>query len=100
MHELGIATGVLDSVVKVANENRALSVKKIDIVIGKKAAIIDEMFTEAFNALKELEEYSVCKNALISTKLVDGKDENIKWLDGLSPIEENIQCILEEYSGK
>ena len=28
------------------------------------------------------------------------KDENIKWIDGLAPLEQNIQCILEEYSGK
>ena len=29
-----------------------------------------------------------------------GKDENIKWIDGLAPLEQNIQCILEEYSGE
>lgn len=28
------------------------------------------------------------------------KDENIKWIDGLAPLEQNIQCILEEYSGE
>lgn len=28
------------------------------------------------------------------------KDENIKWIDGLVPLEQNIQCILEEYSGE
>ena len=26
------------------------------------------------------------------------KDKSIKWLDGLKPVSENIQCILEEYS--
>lgn len=28
------------------------------------------------------------------------KDENIKWIDSLAPLEQNIQCILEEYSGE
>ena len=28
------------------------------------------------------------------------KDKNIIWLDGLAKLDENIQCILEEYSGK
>ena len=28
------------------------------------------------------------------------KDENIKWIDGLAPLKQNIQCILEEYSGE
>ena len=28
------------------------------------------------------------------------KNKEIKWIDGLSPLDENIQCILEEYSGK
>lgn len=74
MHELGIATGVLDSVVKVAKENNCLCVKRIDVVVGKKAAIIDEMFTEAFNALKELEEYSLCKTAEIKTSKAEGRD--------------------------
>lgn len=74
MHELGIATGVLDSVVKVAKDSNALYVKKIDVVVGKKVAIIDEMFTEAFNALKELEEYKLCKDATINTKIIEGKD--------------------------
>ncbi len=28
------------------------------------------------------------------------KDKSIKWLNGLMPVDENIQCILEEYSEK
>lgn len=74
MHELGIATGVLDSVVQVAKEQNCLRVKQIDVIVGKKAAIIDKMFEEAFNALKELDEYELCKTAKITTQLVDGKD--------------------------
>lgn len=81
MHELGIATGVLDSVVKVAKANKCISVKKIDVVVGKKAAIIDEMFSEAFNALKELDEYSVCRNAYINTIHSDGKDVYIDKIE-------------------
>ena len=28
------------------------------------------------------------------------KYEDIKWINGLAPLEENIQCIVEEYSAK
>lgn len=81
MHELGIATGVLDSVIEVAKNSKCLSVKQIDVVVGKKAAIIDEMFEEAFNALKELDEYELCKNAKISTKLAEGRDVYIDKIE-------------------
>lgn len=74
MHELGIATGILDSVNKVAAQKDCICVNKINVCVGKKAAIIDKMFVEAFNALKELDEYHLCQNAKIFTKLVDGKD--------------------------
>lgn len=74
MHELGIATGVLDSVVEVAKKQNCLRVKQIDVVVGKKVAIIDKMFEEAFNALKELDEYELCKDAVIKTQITDGRD--------------------------
>ena len=81
MHELGIATGVLDSVVSVAKEQNCLRVKQIDVVVGKKAAIIDEMFEEAFNALKELDEYKLCKEAIIKTQLDEGRDVYIDKIE-------------------
>lgn len=81
MHELGIATGVLDSVVSVAKEQNCLRVKQIDVVVGKKAAIIDEMFEEAFNALKELDEYKLCKEAIIKTQLSEGRDVYIDKIE-------------------
>lgn len=74
MHELSIATGILDSVVSVAKQNNCKSVKQIDVVVGKRLAIIDQMFVEAFNALKELDDYELCKNAVINTTEVEGKD--------------------------
>ena len=81
MHELGIATGVLDSVIEVAKKNDCLRVKKIDVIVGKKAAIVDEMFTEAFNALKELDEYALCKDAKINTKLSEGRDVYVDQIE-------------------
>lgn len=74
MHELGIATSVLDSVNSVAKQKSCISVEKINVCVGKKAGIIDRMFVEAFDMLKELEEYHLCKNAEIVSKLVDGRD--------------------------
>lgn len=81
MHELGIATGVLDSVVSVAKKQNCLRVKQIDVVVGKKAAIIDEMFEEAFNALKELDDYKLCKEAIIKTQLSEGRDVYIDKIE-------------------
>ncbi len=81
MHELGIATGVLDSVIEVAKKNDCLRVKKIDVIVGKKAAIVDQMFTEAFNALKELDEYALCKDAKINTKLSEGRDVYVDQIE-------------------
>lgn len=81
MHELGIATGVLDSVVEVAIAQNVSRVKRIDVNVGKKAAIIDEMFTEAFNALKELDEYKLCKDAKIVTNLIEGRDVYIEQIE-------------------
>ena len=81
MHELGIATGVLDSVIEVAKKNDCLRVKKIDVIVGKKAAIVDEMFTEAFNALKELDEYALCRDAKINTKLSEGRDVYVDQIE-------------------
>lgn len=81
MHELGIATGVLDSVVEVAKKNDCLRVKKIDVIVGKKAAIVDQMFTEAFNALKELDEYALCRDAKINTKLSEGRDVYVDQIE-------------------
>ena len=74
MHELGVATALLDTVIGSVDKTSCICVEKIDVVVGKKAAIIDEMFTEAFNALKELDEYSLCKNAIITTTDTEGKD--------------------------
>lgn len=81
MHELGIATGVLDSVIEVAKKNDCLRVKQIDVIVGKKAAIVDKMFTEAFNALKELDEYALCKDAKIKTTLSEGRDVYVEQIE-------------------
>lgn len=66
MHELSIATGVFDSVVKTAKNNNAISVSQIDLVVGTSAAIIEEALTAAFDALKDLPEYSLCKKTKIN----------------------------------
>lgn len=73
MHELSIATSVLDSVVKVARDNKSSSVLKIDLVFGTSSAIVEEALRAAFDALKELSEYSVCKNASIRLKEQESK---------------------------
>lgn len=65
MHELGLATAVLDSAIEVGLQNNATKIKVINVNVGEKAAVIPEAFKAAFDALKELEEYSLCKHAKI-----------------------------------
>ena len=81
MHELGVATALLDAVVGSVDKTNCIRVNKINVVVGKKAAIIEEMFSEAFNVLKELDEYALCKNAQIITKENDGKDVYIDKIE-------------------
>lgn len=65
MHELGIATSLIDSVIKVAKDNKVLKIKKINIIYGASSAIIEEALIAAFESLKELDEYSICLDAHI-----------------------------------
>ena len=81
MHEFGVATALLDTVVNSVDKTNCIRVNKINVVVGKKAAIIEEMFSEAFNVLKELDEYALCKNAKIITKENDGKDVYIDKIE-------------------
>ena len=62
MHELSIATSVLESVSKTAKENNAIYVNKVELVVGTSSAIIEEALTEAFSALCLLDEYTLFKN--------------------------------------
>lgn len=73
MHELSIATSVFDSVCNVANNNSAKKINKIDLVVGTSSAIIVEALDSAFDALKELNEYSLCKKAKINILLKESK---------------------------
>ncbi|MDO5328956.1 MAG: hydrogenase maturation nickel metallochaperone HypA [Coriobacteriia bacterium] len=81
MHELSIATGVLDNVVKVATDNKAKSVKSINLVIGESRAVIAEALDNAFDALREVEDYNLCKNSTINTKYVEGHDIYIEQIE-------------------
>mgnify|MGYP003058943898 CR=1 FL=1 len=65
---------------------------KLNFEIDEKAEITIEV-NPGTVTLEKLEDY---KRQLTWFR----KDENIKWIDGLAPLEQNIQCILEEYSGE
>lgn len=73
MHELGIATGVMQSVVDTAKQNNAIYVKSIDVVFGTSSAIIKDALQAAFDALKDLDGYNLCKNAKINIKEKESK---------------------------
>lgn len=53
MHELGIMTGVVDSVVEVAAGANALSVEVVTLRVGEMTEAIEDALVFAFEALKE-----------------------------------------------
>ena len=70
MHELSIATGVMETVIKSAKQNGAKAVKSVDICVGTSTAIIEEAIVEAFRALSSLAENMMCKNAQFNIESV------------------------------
>ncbi|MCF0104568.1 MAG: hydrogenase maturation nickel metallochaperone HypA [Eggerthellaceae bacterium] len=63
MHEIGLTTRVLDSVTQVAEEQGALAVNKIKLRIGTMSGIVTSALEFAFDELKELSDYELCKSA-------------------------------------
>ena len=53
MHEFGIASGLLDSVVAAADKNGAKSVESIRLRIGRLSGVVFESLEFAFQALSE-----------------------------------------------
>ena len=70
MHELGIMTGVMDTVCDSAKEAGALSVTSISLSVGEMTECIHEALIFAFEALRELSEYELCAHAELNVNLV------------------------------
>ena len=70
MHELGIMTGVLDSVTKAAQEAGALRVLQIDLMVGEMTEAIEEALYFAFEAISE---GTLCEGAKLLVHTVPAK---------------------------
>ena len=76
MHELGLMTGVLDSVTQVAKEQNALAVKKINLQVGALSGVVLPALEGAFDELRNLQEYALCAHAkLCVEELTAAKDQ-------------------------
>jgi hydrogenase nickel incorporation protein HypA/HybF len=73
MHELGIMTGVMDAVCDAAKQSGAARIISVDLSIGEMTEAIEEALVFAFDALQDLEEYSLCKGAKLNISLVKPK---------------------------
>jgi len=73
VHELGIMTGVLDSVCASAKEAGATRVISVDLSIGEMTEAIEDALVFAFDALQDLQEYALCKGATLNLHLIGCK---------------------------
>lgn len=70
MHELGIMTGVMDSVCPAARQANATKVLSVTLAVGEMTEAIEDALVFAFEALCELEEYSLCKDAKLEIRTI------------------------------
>jgi hydrogenase nickel incorporation protein HypA/HybF len=52
MHEVSIATGLIDELIRIAEENEARKVITVNVKIGKMSGIVTDSLKFAFDALK------------------------------------------------
>ena len=73
MHELGIMTSVLDTGEKAATDAGATRVISINLKIGEMTEAIEDALVFAFEALQDLPEYALCKDAKLVINMVRPK---------------------------
>lgn len=71
MHELGIMTGVMESVEQAAREAGALKVTEVRLTVGEMTEAIPDALQFAFEALQESSE--LCKDAVLQVNMVRPK---------------------------
>lgn len=70
MHELGIMTGVLDAVIASARDAGAERVTRVSLSVGEMTEAIEDALVFAFEALRDLDEYSLAKDAELEIAMV------------------------------
>lgn len=73
MHELGIMTSVLDAVEQAADDAGATRVISVNLKIGEMTEAIEDALVFAFEALRDLPEYGLCKDAELVIDMVRPK---------------------------
>ena len=79
MHEIGLTTRVLDSVTQVAEEQDALKVNKINLKIGTMSGVVIPALEYAFEELKNLDEYELCKDAELGIQELSAPEDRRKF---------------------
>lgn len=73
MHELGIMTGVMDTVVESARQAGATRVLKVSLAVGEMTEAIEDALVFAFEALGEQREYALCAEAELEIAMIKPK---------------------------
>ena len=73
MHELGIMTGVMESVETAARNAGALKVTEVRLVVGEMTEAVTSALEFAFEALREQSEYALCKDAVLTVEMIRPK---------------------------
>ena len=63
MHEVSIALGMVDELIKIANNNKATKINSVKLKIGKMSGIVTDSLIFAFDAVKL--EHSLLSDAAI-----------------------------------
>jgi len=66
MHEVSIATGMIDELLRIANENNAKKILTVNLKIGKMSGIVTDSLKFAFDAVKL--EHPLLSSTAISIK--------------------------------
>ena len=70
MHELGIMTGVLDAVESAARDAGATKVTRVSLSVGEMTEAIEDALVFAFQALQEMQDYSLTSEAELDITMV------------------------------
>ena len=73
MHELGIMTGVMDAVVASARDAGAERILEVSLSVGEMTEAIEDALVFAFEALRDIDEYELAKDAQLRITMVRPK---------------------------
>lgn len=90
MHELSLMQGIFDSVNKVADEHKALSVSKIELNIGVMTQVVDEALHFAFDVLKEDE--NLYKDCTLEVNYIEASSQCLQCGQNFKHDQYHLKC--------